>query len=262
MKFDPQVHMTQEDWEKSDQELQHSTRSEQIIQRWMMQQYLDPSRFERSVQAAGLSQTYTELKQLDEQQVKEKFGFAGSVEALLFHLAIRDVFPHQESARFEKEKQFMQEWLPTAREKNELALTIETLYVLKRSGEPKVQGIDPQLTDQEFTKFQTDWNRTWGTGQLEDTFPDRQVRWLAMIRVFDPDKFKHMHLDQRFWKQALAWLEELRADAPIEDLFSFAFHLYLLSADEVNLDSNGKLQIVTKRSKLHTALPLPERNVT
>lgn len=280
MGFDPMVHLRKVDWEQATTYLTNQDGRATVADAltvWMQQQYLDSEKFTEGVSSGPAADQFKELggsggEVKIQAAIIEEISNAPRgdlVKEFLTRLAVREIFPQHHDPLTDTERLLMVDSLQLNRNLGNTDKVIDILYLFKRfpgSLPDKVKSdpisYDLHVTPSEFGDVQDRWQEVWGTGQLEDVLPDHLVRMLAKIRVIDPELFEQMLLDNRFWSLALGWLEELRTTTDSKSVFDFSFHLYLLSAQEVRVNQEGKLIIEnTKMRQTHPA-PLPLRHVT
>lgn len=284
--FDPKVHLTAGDWKMADeyfQEIIHPTdlrfaRNKDrdllnAVSVWMSQKILDPEKFSASLESGVVADWF---RQLDSTKglnaIEHAVDFMPATRGNRYsHLAeARSIFPDQHFGLEHWRRKALLNFLQKMRLERKTKQVVKTLYVFKQFpsnlGDPDHQKVNFELTTEEWTNFLESWQAVWGTGQLEDVVPDELVNTLARIRVIDPEKFERFKqqgkLNTHFWDRAHDWLQNLRNSTDALSVFQFAFDLYLLSADEVNLDENGMLRISPKKPRLSATPKLPERDVT
>lgn len=257
--FDPKVDLLAEDWDTAIQDLitlcEAKKGRPRCVKLLMAMQYLDQTKYQRLINSARFKPLFEELSTTETELLRER----NQSQAQITHarLRIQDVFPHTEKIELNEVKDFLYSDL---RILIGIESVIETLYVLKRLDDEKPILT---LTPEQFEQFKFQWNAVWEAGRLEDVAPDKTVRMLAMIRIFDPKLFGQIKLDRKFWILALDWLKDLRESmTEVDDLFQFALNLSILSAEEVLVAPDGKLDIHPKIRAFKKITPLPERSLS
>lgn len=250
--FDPKVNLLEKDWQKLEEGIIGSCEGgeyQRCIGLLHHMLYLDPARFEvftQSTRFKFLFQTLSLLETPIEQNAPDfKFN--------LLRIQIRDVFPDKIKPDSIDRKALVQIMSVAIFAPQVTAI----LYTLKRFPSPESVPAFPQTV---FDQFKANWKEVWEKGQLEDKAPDKTVQILARIRVIDPEKFEQIQLGERFWTLALGWLKALREELhDVDDVFEFGFNLYILSAGEVRVLPDGRLDIRPKKTTMEQHVPLPSR---
>lgn len=109
----------------------------------------------------------------------------------------------------------------------------------------------------------------WAKKMLDTKFSDNNdlrylIGRLVAIRTVSPERFNQLTLGKTFWDQALRYLEEMYTNSwPITMRLSLAEELHILSAAEVHINSTGVLVVETgTKRNLRSARPLPVRDVS
>lgn len=276
--FDPDIHLTDEDWDKAVESLKEYRKHYDIcdgalgLQASLLK--LNPTRFKQvmSQLPAEVKDWYWSLGENGDDRVEDaikKKGFEVKRRTFLKTQA-REIYPDHQPP-----------FVLSSKERAEVIESIGSGYsddlpcfralglssvLLRFPGEESNLGKEPSLIlDDASWKIIMDWAKK----KLETQFMDTNhlsavVYRLTQIRTVSPERFKELTLGQTFWNQALKYLDEMRSRFwPSITRMGYAADLQLLSATEVHLNSAGVL-VVEKgtRRNLKSAAPLPERDVS
>lgn len=272
-KFDPSVHLTDQDWQNAADELK-GYRINDIRNGALGMVYfetlIDPERCEQELNSHWMPEVkawFEKLGTTQSAQAVDDMQKLGIIHRLETMLAGRNLFPQQskftvDPADLHRLDQSRATVFDAVRQAV-AALELEYFRLQCPEQLSKTTPPKPSFTPEHIPVL----IKSIRTNLLQYKHPGdwrKVIHQMAMLRVISPEVFHNLELGQDFWKKAVAMLDILhRESVPTFTFFRYASYLAMLAADEVKLDAKGNIVLEKgKKVKLGNRTPLPQRDVT